>query len=66
MWWRGACSTHGREDKCIFMLRKPEGKRLLRRSRAGLSNEAPVIYFPGALFYSAGFNFNQNFKGKYF
>jgi hypothetical protein len=23
---------------------------------AGLSNAAPVIYFPGALFYSAGFN----------
>jgi hypothetical protein len=30
----------------------------------GLSNAAPVIYFPGALFYSAGFNVNQNFKKK--
>jgi hypothetical protein len=28
----------------------------------GLSNAAPVIYFPGALFYSAGFNVNQNLK----
>jgi hypothetical protein len=28
----------------------------------GLSNAAPVIYFPGALIYSAGFNVNQNFK----
>jgi hypothetical protein len=25
-----------------------------------------VIYFPGALFYSAGFNVNQNFKEKMF
>jgi hypothetical protein len=33
---------------------------------AGLSNVAPVIYFPGALIYSAGFNVNQNFKKKYF
>jgi hypothetical protein len=30
--------------------------------RAGLSNAAPMIYFPGALIYSAGFNVNQNFK----
>jgi hypothetical protein len=29
---------------------------------AGLSNAPPVIYFPGALIYSAGFNVNQNFK----
>jgi hypothetical protein len=35
-----------------------------RESIAGLSNAAPVIYFPGALFYSAGFNVNQNFKEK--
>jgi hypothetical protein len=34
--------------------------------RAGLSNAAPVICFPGALFYSAGFNVNQNFKEKIF
>jgi hypothetical protein len=34
--------------------------------RAGLSNAAPVIYFPGALTYSVGFNVNQNFKKKYF
>jgi hypothetical protein len=33
--------------------------------KVGLSNAAPVIYFPGALFYSAGFN-NQNFKKKIF
>jgi hypothetical protein len=37
-----------------------------QHSGAGLSNAAPVIYFPGALFYSAGFNVNQNFKKKYF
>jgi hypothetical protein len=35
-------------------------------SIAGLSNAAPVLYFPGALFYSAGFNVNQNFKEKLF
>jgi hypothetical protein len=41
-------------------------------SKVGLSNAvpagamAPVIYFPGALFYSAGFNVNQNFKNKIF
>jgi hypothetical protein len=41
-------------------------------SNAGLSNAvpagamAPVIYFPGALFYSAGFNVNQNFEEKIF
>jgi hypothetical protein len=35
-------------------------------SRTGLSNAAPVIYFPGALFYSARFNVNQNFKKKIF
>jgi hypothetical protein len=35
-------------------------------SRAGLSNSAPVAYFPGALIYSAGFNVNQNFKKKIF
>jgi hypothetical protein len=34
--------------------------------RPGLSNAAPVIYFPGALSYSAGFNVNQNFKKKIF
>jgi hypothetical protein len=31
-----------------------------------MSNAAPAIYFPGALFYSAGFNVNQNFKEKIF
>jgi hypothetical protein len=36
------------------------------RSKAGLFNAAPVIYFSGALFYSAGFNVNQNFKEKIF
>jgi hypothetical protein len=35
-----------------------------RCCRAGLSNAALVIYFPGALIYSACFNFNQNFKKK--
>jgi hypothetical protein len=45
---------------------------LLKCVRSGLSNAAPagamapVIYFPGALIYSAGFNVNQNFKKKYF
>jgi hypothetical protein len=39
---------------------------------SGLSNAAPagaiapLIYFPGALIYSAGFNVNQNFKKKIF
>jgi hypothetical protein len=37
-----------------------------RYCNAGLSNAAPVIYFPGALIYSAGFNVNQNFKKKIF
>jgi hypothetical protein len=32
----------------------------------GLSNAAPVIYFSGALIYSAGFNVIQNFKEKIF
>jgi hypothetical protein len=35
-------------------------------SRPGLSNAAPLIYFLGALFYSVGFNVNQNFKDKIF
>jgi hypothetical protein len=35
-------------------------------SMAGLFNAAPVIYFPGALFYSAGFNVNQDLKKKIF
>jgi hypothetical protein len=35
-------------------------------STTGLSNTASVIYFPGALIYSAGFNVNQNFKKDYF
>jgi hypothetical protein len=34
--------------------------------RLGLSNAVPMIYFPGTLFYSAGFNVNQNFKEKMF
>jgi hypothetical protein len=30
----GACSTHGRDEKCIkFLVKKPEGKRPLRRPR---------------------------------
>jgi hypothetical protein len=37
-----------------------------RRFRTGLSNAAPVIYFPGALIYSAGFKVNPNFKKKIF
>jgi hypothetical protein len=41
-------------------------KRQAIPSRAGLPNAAPVIYFPGALFYSVGFNVNQNFKKKVF
>jgi hypothetical protein len=40
--------------------------RALRCSSAGLSNVVPAIYFPGALFYSAGFNVSQNFKKKIF
>jgi hypothetical protein len=35
-------------------------------SNAGLSNAASMLYFPGALLYSAGFNVNQNLKKKYF
>jgi hypothetical protein len=35
------------------------------RCTAGLSNTAPVIYFPGTLIYFAGFNVNQNFNKKY-
>jgi hypothetical protein len=38
---------------------------LIQASIAGLSNAAPVIYFPGALIYSAGFNINQNFREKF-
>jgi hypothetical protein len=37
-----------------------------QHSTPGLSNAAPIIYFPGALLYSAGFNVNQNLKKKYF
>jgi hypothetical protein len=40
------------------------GKHGTSRSRAGLSNAAPVIYYPGALIYSASFNVNQNIKKK--
>jgi len=30
----GACSTHGRDEKCIkFLVKKPEGKRPLGSSR---------------------------------
>jgi hypothetical protein len=36
------------------------------RCTAGLFNAEPVIYFPGALLYSAGFNVNQNLKKKIF
>jgi hypothetical protein len=43
--------------------RKPLDLELLT---AGLSNAAPVVCFPGALFYSASFNVNQNFKKKQF
>jgi hypothetical protein len=39
---------------------------LNKYSTSGLSNAAPVIYFPGALIYSAGFNVKPNFKKKYF
>jgi hypothetical protein len=39
---------------------------LVPHSTPGLSNAAPVINFPGALFYPAGFNVNQNFKEKIF
>jgi hypothetical protein len=38
----------------------------IRRCRAGLSNAAPVIHFPGALIYSPGFNVNQKFKKEIF
>jgi hypothetical protein len=38
----------------------------LGSSEPGLSNAVPVIYFPGALIYSAGFNINQNLKKKIF
>jgi hypothetical protein len=40
----------------------PEGEEA-RNGKAGLSNAAPVIYFPGALIYS---DVKQNFKEKYF
>jgi 3-deoxy-D-manno-octulosonic-acid transferase len=37
MWW--ACSTHGREEKCIESSgRKLEEKRLLGRPRHGLED----------------------------
>jgi hypothetical protein len=37
---------------------------MFEHSTPGLSNAVPVIYFPGALHYFAGFNVNQNFKKK--
>jgi hypothetical protein len=33
---------------------------------AGLSNAVSVIYLPGPLLYSAGFNVNQDLKKKIF
>jgi hypothetical protein len=52
----------------IFLLFKKRKGLEYERCYAGLSNAAPVIYtyFPGVLFYSAGFNVNQNFKKKIF
>jgi hypothetical protein len=47
------------ERMCML---RPAGKSF----GPGLSNAAPVIYFPGALIYSAGFNVNQNVKKKIF
>jgi hypothetical protein len=38
----------------------------VRSHTPGLSNVAPMIYFPGALIYSAGFNVNKNFEKKIF
>jgi hypothetical protein len=43
-----------------------EGAAGMNGFRPGLSNAAPVIYFPGALIYSAGFKVNQNLKKKIF
>jgi hypothetical protein len=43
-----------------------KGYFTLSASTSGLPNAAPVIYFPGALIYSAGFNINQNLKKKIF
>jgi hypothetical protein len=47
-------------------LRELQDKMKAEGSTPGLSNAAPVISFPGALFYSAGFNVYQNFKKKIF
>jgi hypothetical protein len=51
-------------DIVVFWVMTP--RRRYTPYTPGLSNAAPVIYFPGALFYSAGFNVNQNFKEKIF
>jgi hypothetical protein len=40
----------------------PRAGRSVESCKAGLSNAAAVIYFPGALIYSAGLNVNQNFR----
>jgi hypothetical protein len=63
-----------RENSCNKNLHSTllETRRLREPVTAGLSNEspegamAPVIYFPGALIYSAGFNVNRNLKEKIF
>jgi hypothetical protein len=45
-----------------FSLKRPTGQIYYR---TGLANAAPVIYFPGAPLYSAGFNVNQNLKNMF-
>jgi len=37
-WDNGACSTLGRDEKCIQNVGKPEGKRPLRRHRCRQEN----------------------------
>jgi hypothetical protein len=55
------------EKKKILPLTGLELRSLVRPTHSpGLSNVAPVIYFSGALIYSAGFNVNQNVKKKIF
>jgi hypothetical protein len=57
----------------IFMAAEPKQNRAAckyeylhsQQSTAGLSNAAPVIYFPGALIYSAGFNVIRISRKKY-
>jgi hypothetical protein len=60
-----ACLTSNLLSSKMFPHQKIVFILILNTSRAVLSNAAPVIYFPGALIYSAGFNVNQNLKKKF-